>query len=68
MNYEAVAQVFDRIATTILNHPNTQFTLAIPKYFGSALAGGNWNIIRTIIEESLNKFSNVNLYIVEYKK
>ena len=68
VNYEAVAQVFDRIATTILNHPNTQFTLAIPKYFGSALAGGNWNIIRTIIEESLNKFSNVNLYIVEYKK
>ena len=37
-------------------------------HFGSALAGGNWNIIRTIIEESLNKFSNVNLYIVEYKK
>lgn len=68
VNYEAVAQVFNRIATTILNHPNTQFTLAIPKYFGSALAGGNWNIIRTIIEESLNKFSNVNLYIVEYKK
>lgn len=68
VNYEAVAQVFDRIATTILTHPNTQFTLAIPKYFGSALAGGNWNIIRTIIEESLNKFSNVNLYIVEYKK
>ena len=37
-------------------------------YFGSALAVGNWNIIRTIIEESLNKFFNVNLYTVEYKK
>ena len=68
VNYEAVAQVFDRIAITILTHPNTQFTLAIPKYFGSALAGGNWNIIRTIIEETLTKFSNVTLYIVEYKK
>ncbi len=38
------------------------------QYFGSALAVGNWNIIRTIIEESLNKFFNVNLYTVEYKK
>lgn len=37
-------------------------------YFGSDLAVGNWNIIRAIIEESLNKFFNVNLYIVEYKK
>ena len=68
VNYEAVAKVFERIATTCLEHPDKEIYLAIPKFIGCDLAGGNWNIVLSIILETLKPADNCTLYIVEWNK
>lgn len=68
VNYEAVAKVFERIATTCLEHPDKEIYLAIPKFIGCDLAGGNWNIVLSIILETLKPADNCTLYIVEWDK
>lgn len=66
VNYEAVARVFERIADVMTEHSDRDFYLAIPKNLGCGLAGGNWNIVSTIILETLKDVPNCNLYIVEW--
>ena len=68
VNYEAVAKVFERISNVMLEHPDREFYLAIPKNLGCGLAGGNWNIVLSIILETLKPIDNCTLYIVEWSK
>lgn len=67
VNYEAVALILERLCRTFDQHPHTVFTLAIPRFFGSALAGGNWNIILCMFKEYFNNYPNVTLYVVAYQ-
>lgn len=57
-NYDALRKAFDEIAT---HYAGCDVTFAIPYGLGSGLAGGNWQIVYSIIEENLKAF-DVHIY------
>lgn len=59
-DYMAIYTAFNNIA---LYYMDCDVTFAIPYGFGSGLAGGNFDIVRTIIETALSKYK-----IKYYKK
>ena len=64
-NYEAVANGLEAVCThAILNGIER---IGLPKNMGCTLGGGNWNIVKTIIEETFKGFS-MNVYICNYPK
>lgn len=64
-DYTALADGFPRVIDWALKKGLT--SLGLPKNLGCRLAGGNWNIVRVIIEESF-KDSPIDLYICNYDK
>lgn len=62
-NYEALYNALESFVNVIKFYP--EHTLALPKNMSSGLAGGNWNIVRTMIEELFQDLPN-DLYIVEW--
>lgn len=70
VSYDAITEVFEKTRQYIeghvsfddFNHPRLFFPM-----IGAGLGGGNWNIIRTIIEEVFDG-SPVPLIYVEYRK
>lgn len=65
-SYDAVVEVFERIAGVVKSNPDSFFVFAIPVNFGCALGGANWSIVRHMVETLLSPFENVNLYWVMY--
>lgn len=60
-NYEALYNSL----VTLKELVPTNSVVAFPKNLGSQLAGGNWNIILTMITEVF-KDTDISVYIVEY--
>lgn len=66
VDYNAVSKVF---STTVYNLAcmNDNIRIGIPM-IGAGLAGGDWGIIKSIIEEALDGFANPDLLtLVEYE-
>lgn len=69
-NYEAVSKCFENLIEHLKQQHGNAATIAIaiPKLFGCGLGGGNWEIVKTIITQTLSlSHLNLTLYIVEYK-
>lgn len=71
VNYEAVAVCFEKVSELALDI-QVERKLAVPPtvYFpqiGAGLAGGNWEIISKIIEESVDKTIPLVLYVYSGK-
>lgn len=66
VNYDAIYKVFEEVNLfmTELDEIGMQRTLYFPK-IGAGLGGGNWRIISTIIEETVDQRFNPTL--VEYQ-
>lgn len=60
-DYEAFATCCERIKEYMMN--NDLDAIAFPKYIGCGLAGGDWKVIRAIIESTLA--DDVEVYIYE---
>lgn len=68
-NYEAVAKCFENLVDYLKQnyHYTQKVAIAIPKLFGCGLGGGNWEIVKTIITQTLSISKlDIDLYIVEY--
>lgn len=63
VDYEAVYKVFDFLNTFFKGYPEHERYVAIPK-IGAGLAGGNWKIISTIIEECSVEYQTV-VYVLD---
>lgn len=67
VNYEAVAQCFQHVVTLaedIVEARNTKLPIMFPK-IGAGLAGGNWNIIQTIIDKTVPESFHKILFVFE---
>ena len=64
-NYDALREAFTNIARYISSCKLK--TVAIPKYFGCGLAGGDWDTVLGIITDALNDL-DITLEIVEFAK
>jgi O-acetyl-ADP-ribose deacetylase (regulator of RNase III) len=67
LRYWALAQCMKRLADAIDIFPNAGVIVTefhVPK-FGSDLAGGDWNVIETLIEEMWVPVGNVTVYTLE---
>ena len=62
-NYEAVATGLSAIKNHAFNAGLKK--LGLPKYMGSKLGGGNWNIVKAIIESEFTDCP-LNLFICNY--
>ena len=62
---KAFAKVHDYINQVQSGGAFRMNKIAIPKYFGCGLAGGDWNIVREIIVSALEDL-DIDLIIVEY--
>jgi O-acetyl-ADP-ribose deacetylase (regulator of RNase III) len=61
VNYKAIETCFQKLLQYCYIH---KLSVAIPK-IGAGLAGGDWNIISTIIEKELKKYPvNLTVYIL----
>lgn len=56
-NYDAL-----RLAFTKLNTMSKDKTVYVPKNIGCGLGGGQWSIVRTIIQETLDNYLIVTQY------
>ena len=69
-NYEAIYEAMDRafhlLETNILEHGGT-FHVGIPHKMSCALAGGDWRILRAMIEVLVDKYK-IPVTIVKYNK
>jgi O-acetyl-ADP-ribose deacetylase (regulator of RNase III) len=63
-NYEAVYCALEKIKDFLVTNKHT--SIGFPKLMGCALGGGNWNIVRVMIEEVFADFDG-DVYIVEFK-
>lgn len=63
-DYEALEKSFKELKYMLENQHYTNFEVRIPYNIGCGLAGGDWNIVKSIIE---NIFYNAK-YIVEIWK
>lgn len=64
VDYEAIARGFEKLNEQHLKAKNKlgfPFTYAIPM-IGAGLAGGNWSIIKTIIEETTPNIPIIKVY------
>jgi O-acetyl-ADP-ribose deacetylase (regulator of RNase III) len=62
VNYEAVAQCFERI-NDVLGHKASQLPVCFPM-IGAGLGGGNWPIVKAIIDETLLPQFERRLYVL----
>ena len=62
-NYEAVYLALEEFFQSISDYP--EWSIAFPKNMSSALAGGKWNIILSMIESFAKDVQNT-IYIVEF--
>jgi len=68
VDYEAVAQCFEKVERLARMIENTNSGKKLDIFFpmiGAGLAGGNWNIISTIIDETVS--NDFNKTVVVYK-
>jgi O-acetyl-ADP-ribose deacetylase (regulator of RNase III) len=65
-NYEAFYTGMESIHRYISNLEKSNGFVAVPKNIGCALAGGNWNIIKCMLQEIWGN-SELQLFICEYK-
>ena len=64
-NYENVYTALEKFFSYLPDYP--EYIIAFPKNMSSGLAGGDWNIIYTMIESFVTKLQLTNtVYIVEY--
>ena len=59
VNYEALVSSFEE-TNKLMNRLSTELTLYFPK-IGAGLGGGNWEIIKTIIEQTVDQKFNPTL-------
>ena len=67
-NYNAFTSCLHHLEEFLVKHsiPKSA-SIAFPKNIGCGLAGGDWNIIESLIKEFAEKIPN-NVVIVEYRK
>jgi O-acetyl-ADP-ribose deacetylase (regulator of RNase III) len=69
-DYNAVVSGFNKVSK-VLEHWKKNFNfvpvVGVPKYMGSDLAGGNWEIYSKIIEETFRD-TNIDVIIVDFGK
>jgi O-acetyl-ADP-ribose deacetylase (regulator of RNase III) len=66
VNYEGVAECFTKVyylAEYIASETGRRLPICFPK-IGAGLGGGNWNIISTIIDETIPDVYEKHLYIL----
>lgn len=63
-NYEAIYCGFEKIKQFLIDENHK--VIGFPKLMGCALAGGNWKIVKTMIEEVFADWDG-DVYIVEFK-
>lgn len=63
-NYEAIYCGFEKVKEFLIENKRT--VVGFPKLMGCALAGGNWKIVKTMIEEVFADWDG-DVYIVEFK-
>lgn len=69
VSYDAIAVAFNNLCEYILtNNINRDITICIPFKFGSGLAGGNWNIVKEIIVQTLITYEIKHDIILEIWK
>jgi len=64
VSYDAIHTVFKYLNDLQLKNPEFKYHVGIPK-IGSDLAGGDWNVVKTIINSVT---PNLNITLVEYEK
>lgn len=63
LDYEAIYNGLENVKNDLIK--NKIKSIGFPKFMGCGLAGGNWNIVSTMIKEVFDE-TNINVYIVEY--
>lgn len=66
-NYNMVIRGFNNIIANIRDRRFKNIKIAIPKYMGCGLAGGDWRIYRAIIESCFEKTGH-EIVIVDFDK
>jgi O-acetyl-ADP-ribose deacetylase (regulator of RNase III) len=64
LSYDAFVKCLEELRSSLELNYNT--IISFPKNIGCGLAGGNWNIVKTIIEETF-KYTGFEIRIVEMK-
>lgn len=64
-NYEAIYSALSLFSQTVSHFPDA--IIALPLNMSSGLAGGNWNIISTMVKELFRDLPNT-IYIVQYEQ
>ena len=70
VDYGALARGFVHIAAHIYRTLDTKdmpYRLAVPKFIGCGLAGGDWYVVSELLTGLLGKQANIILYIVEFE-
>tara|TARA_R110000772_G_scaffold249530_2_gene363901 strand:+ start:58352 stop:58843 length:492 start_codon:yes stop_codon:yes gene_type:complete len=65
VNYEALAKGFDSVAKLVFGYPTE--TICLPKLLGCDRAGGDWRIVRSMLDVYFGDIPN-EVYIVEWDK
>lgn len=66
VNYEAIYSGMERLRQVIEKKEATNLTIGFPKKMGSDLAGGDWNVIKAMIESVWGDWP-AYVYIIEKK-
>jgi O-acetyl-ADP-ribose deacetylase (regulator of RNase III) len=66
-NYEALYLAIDNAFKMIKRFSLYHYKVGIPKFMGCGLAGGDWRIVRAMVE-SLSEQYNLTVVIVEWKQ
>lgn len=67
VNYEAIYSAMEKLRKLLQDKEKTHFTIGFPKKMGSDLAGGDWNVIKAMIESVWEGWPS-DVYIVELKR
>ena len=65
VHYGALAVGFSLIANAY-NEAQEAIKLAVPKYIGCGLAGGDWEVVNELLHGFFTNHKYITLYIVEY--
>ena len=69
VSYDAIVVAFNKLCDYFLSKKtNTDMIISIPYKFGSGLAGGNWNIVKEIITQTLITYNLKQNIILEIWK
>ena len=64
-NYEALDKA---IGSAFEMANGVHYSIAFPKYIGCGLAGGDWDVVSSIIQKWADKYNDIPCYIVAYNK